>query len=547
MTADPCGALREIQLGRVGFEHFAPPEVFTSGLFQQFGVTVADLRWHLAYCAVCGSKKEVRDQLAYFDQLRFTKLIEGLESLQECVQERFRRKEEVAEKVAHMADGLIEPDGEDEDFREMSAEANRELILEQVRPRVYLWAIKLHAVVGDTVGRWLETFLPPAFPRRKFVQFDSFEMLPGDDQIVLDPSDVRIEDTGCSLSLADSDVQIDYTGGRERIQLPPDLFHLLAQTAQEPKGLVFRALLLKEAFGSLVRNNDLQSLLIEGLEPIVIEGLGPIDNGHDIPGGDWQKVWEHYSAFADLEANRLAASPAMAGPTGTLPTPSSIEALAQYLASIDRTTKDLLQGQTPMMDSLERIESAQRQLLEKYDKIPAGRRDECAATIKDALGTLFDALEDSAKKFLITAEYHYIQNPTEVELDFSDVILHFTKAFEAELKRVIERFRISFQEIVQSDAEVKRKKPILRFTLGELLVLLERNESAFRNLEEPFGAKGGLNYDKVVEAIDAVNKEAEAKHLGVRTKADATSFRSLFLGKSSVMMALFPRTENPQR
>jgi hypothetical protein len=32
----------------------------------------------------------------------------------------------------------------------------------------------------------------------------------------------------------------------------------------------------------------------------------------------------------------------------------------------------------------------------------------------------------------------------------------------------------------------------------------------------------------------------------MRAKADATSFRNLFLGKPSVMAALFPRIEKPQ-
>jgi hypothetical protein len=46
--------------------------------------------------------------------------------------------------------------------------------------------------------------------------------------------------------------------------------------------------------------------------------------------------------------------------------------------------------------------------------------------------------------------------------------------------------------------------------------------------------------------IETVNQQVEAKHSGMRAKADATRFRSLFLGKPSIMAALFPLIEKPQ-
>jgi hypothetical protein len=82
-------------------------------------------------------------------------------------------------------------------------------------------------------------------------------------------------------------------------------------------------------------------------------------------------------------------------------------------------------------------------------------RRQCEATVQDALGVLLDEVEEPSKRFLITAEYHYNQTP--VDLDFSNVILDFTKAFESELKRIIKQFHDGFQQVASSDPEVKRK------------------------------------------------------------------------------------------
>jgi hypothetical protein len=55
MTGRECAALREIQLGHVGVEDFA------SGLDNEYGVTLSDLRRHLLDCATCAaSMDEVR-------------------------------------------------------------------------------------------------------------------------------------------------------------------------------------------------------------------------------------------------------------------------------------------------------------------------------------------------------------------------------------------------------------------------------------------------------------------------------------------------------
>src|SRR5208282_6578754 len=102
MDGRPCDALREIQIGCLSFESFAPPQVFVSGVYDQYGVTVADLRWHLPCCDTCIAISGVRDQLTDFDRARFEKLIESLGRLQDSLQERVCREEACAHGLAQL-------------------------------------------------------------------------------------------------------------------------------------------------------------------------------------------------------------------------------------------------------------------------------------------------------------------------------------------------------------------------------------------------------------------------------------------------------------
>ena len=102
------------------------------------------------------------------------------------------------------------------------------------------------------VARWLELFLPPAFPR-VFIYGEAGR----------------------------ADVRIKYSEGRRRIQLPLELFQLLTNSSRGAAALLFRALLLGEAFGHLVKETDLLELELEGEVRI------PGQAGHDseiIPG-----------------------------------------------------------------------------------------------------------------------------------------------------------------------------------------------------------------------------------------------------------------------
>ena len=331
--------MREIQIGCLGFESFAPPEVFVSGVYDQYGVTVADLRWHLPSCDNCAAISGVRDQLTDFDRVRFEKLIESLGQLQETLQKRLQREEAYAEFSASLyADEFVGKQEGQGYSREDVFDANRELELQEVRPKVYFWAVRLHAAVGQVVAHWLEMFLPPAFPR---------EFIYG------------------QAGLAD--VRIDYTTGRKRILLPPELFQLLTNSSQGAAGLLFRALLLGEAVGGLVENTDLLKLLLEGEEPARSGDAGPAI--------DWQKIWEQYSAFADLEMRSLLSGVGATGSGGSAVSRETIETIIQSLQTIDQRTEDLLQGQTAIMERICEMEKAARQLLDAYEKASTERRD----------------------------------------------------------------------------------------------------------------------------------------------------------------------------
>jgi hypothetical protein len=458
----------------------------------------------------------VRDQLTDFDQVRFEKLIKLLGQSQEILQERLQRVEGYAEAFASMtADEFVGKQEGQGYSREDVFEANKEFELQEVRPKVYFWAVRLHAAVGQEVARWLEMFLPPAFPR------------------------VFYGEAGLA------DVRIDYSEGRKWIPPPSELLQLLANNSQDAARTFFSALLLGEAFGSLIEKSSLANLIILEAHESAFSSSVPV-------GIDWQRVWEHYLAFADLEAKRLTSGvPGTSSPGIQL---ASDEGAAygrnpeepNYTPNItiNEAVESARFDHTVIMDRQEDIVRVLKQLQEAGGKAPDEMRRQCEATVQDALGVLLDEVEQPTKRCLITAEYHYTQTP--VALDFSNVIVDFTRAFESELKRIIKQFPDGFQQAVSSDPEVKRKKPILKFTLGELSGLLKRNKPFFANLKGLFGTDGRLVYADVLSAIETVNQQAEAKHSGMRAKADATRFRSLFLGKPSIMAALFPRTEKPQ-
>jgi hypothetical protein len=500
MDSRPCDALREIEIGGLTFQHFAPPRVFVSGVYDRFGVTVSDLRWHLPLCQTCEAIFGVENKLADFDRLCFEKLIELAASLQECLEARIREEEEYAEAYASScAEEFV---GEQQHFgysRELLFEAEKEFRLQESRPKIYYWAVRLHAAFGGVVARWLETLLDPAFPR------------------VLVYGEAGL-----------ADVRIRYSEGREAMRLPSELAHLLTMGRQDVAAPLLRALLLAEALGGLVDKADLSELITEGEELIRHGG------GGGGPAIDWEMVWKHYSAFAVLESARVLPMESIAAPSLRALPREDLEIIGRSLQVIEQRTEDLLQGQTAMMERQCEMEKAERQLLNAFEKSSTQNRESCQDRVKESLGGLYDLLDDPARKFLVSAEFGCDTTPP--DLDFSGAIVLFTKAFEHELHRALKPLRSDLERACSNDL-AEMSKTLENLTLGNWEKLLKKHTE---DLTPSFQAQG-FNLLDIRKAINKVNGEKMAKHAEEKSRAVAVKFRGLFLdSRPSVFAPLFP-------
>jgi hypothetical protein len=500
MSNEACRALREIQLGRLQIADFAPPEVFTSGFYEVYSLTLADLRWHLGECDACAScTNEARVQLEAVDRGRFEAINEALDAWQEAIASRFRTAEFLSDGLARdivdITDEYVNHVQDDEDgaFGDF-----RRRILEETRERVYLAAIKVHAFFGQTIARWLETLLPPALP--------------------------RVFHVGAGGKTVDVRIHCD----RFRIQLSaaPDFLGVLAGNDQVARVLL-RCLLLWEAFGSL--GPDLAD------EAAVAKLLGdcatpdwPGERKRDIA---WQRVWEHYSDLADMTVERLWKTAGSIVP-GESAISAQLETITKKLHAIDEKSQGLLDAQTAMMDSLERQEAVHRELLEAYRKLPSAIQDRCRDTVELALGDLFGQLADKSRACLLTGEWIYSESPP--NLEFSGAIVEFTKAFEEQVRRSMASLDERLQELIASDHNWKGPRRTSRLQLGHWVHLLEDHKP---ELESEM-ARLGLDYQLFADAIKQVNEYKGAKHTEVKSKADATSLHSLFLGRPSVLAAV---------
>ena len=211
---------------------------------------------------------------------------------------------------------------------------------------------------------------------------------------------------------------------------------LLTTTDEKIEGAFLRSLLLAEAFAGTLEDASAQQLL-----------LSIVSDSPKQQGISWEKVWEHYSALANLEASRLRNSLAKRNPLQTQLTSESIQAIFEPLQRIETKMdelKDVLRfDHTVIMERQAEMEKALRELLEKANRAPSDLLNSCRSDVRSILGEMFDKLDPTAPKFLITAEYGYQQYPTEA--DFSGVVMGFTKAFEVQLKKAIEPFKVKLQ------------------------------------------------------------------------------------------------------
>jgi len=499
MDSEACQALREIEIGRLKISDFAPPEVFSSGLFNQYPLTVADLRWHLTECDECGSSMTVaRHQLADFDLMRLAALGAALDCLQTALGAQLDWLKGESDFLGELV--------VDESEREKGEPTGRadlvgfwsDQVFEENRDRFFLAAIRIHAFLGGRIARWLETLLPPATPRAHVVR---------DHEIV----DVRIASDRVDAAEA------------------PDLSSLLAED-EKAAAFVLRSLLVREAVGNLAAEPGDELIEKECAAPKLLE---PQTEG--IQRLRWRTVWEHYTELAEMKAERVCRIGGMAGPTDSRIAEQLkplLEAVVKKVEAIDERTESLLYGQNAIMDSLERLEAAAARLLREYEDAPAAVKEACLSRVKRALPLLFERLADDTRRFLEAAEWVYSEAPS--GLDRSLVIVGFTKAFDTELWHALEPLQSELQRL--ADTRPYKKKPVTEFSLGELARLLVDNRSVLR----PPLDKLGLAYSAILEAIRTVNREVRAKHREARGEAEARSFRTLFLDTPSVLAALCP-------
>ncbi|MCX6627513.1 MAG: hypothetical protein NTW28_07790, partial [Candidatus Solibacter sp.] len=280
MSDHQCEVLREIQLGHIGLED----------VFEVSGVSPSDGRRHLLVCATCAaSMDEVRVQLRHFD---WTRLAEIDQDLRSRVEKALQWAESSArDRAGDIFDSFSFLGGTREDFVN---DAGADFVRQNM-DRVYLEIIRAHSVIGGRVADWFDTFLPSG-TGRNWLQ---------------------------TLSLA------------------PDLIRLLCNTNQEAAKSLLRALLLKEAFGSLTED--------------VADAIAPEMNSGDLYGGDpwspiaWASVWDHYTVLSGLSFGRLSESLVGIEPRSE-PVPEGFENLLrrveQGVAESQRKLEEMLQGQT---------------------------------------------------------------------------------------------------------------------------------------------------------------------------------------------------------
>jgi len=510
MSNEACQALREIESGRLKISDFAPPEVFSSGLFSQYPLTVADLRWHLTECDECGCSMAVaRDQVEAFDSDRTAAISAALDSVEEALTCRIAWLRQESQSMAEDIAAEFGSEYEEPTLRaDLVEDWSRNILLENL-DRYYLAAIRAHAFLGKAIWGWLATLVRPALPR------------------VLVSRGGDIIDVGVSND--------------EIVAVMRSAPHLAAILAADTKlaHLLLRSLLLRQAFGGLVpdvsEQADVAALLSDATPELPVRGRTAID---------WRKVWEHYTAFAETQAERVCAVPGIAEPTELQISISEQleahrkwfqESLGKGLETIGETVRD---GQAAMMDSLGRQEAVHRELLEAYRKLPSAIQDRCRDTVELALGDLFGQLADKSRACLLTGEWIYSESPP--NLEFSGAIVEFTKAFEEEVRRSMAPLDKRLQELIASDHNWKGPRRTSILQLGHWVHLLEDHKP---ELESEM-ARLGLDYQLFADAIRQVNEYKGAKHTEVKSKADATSLHSLFLGRPPSVLAAVVRKAN---
>jgi len=337
MSPSPCEALREIQLGNQPIENFAQPRVFESGLYEKYGVTISDIRQHLRDCKSCvSSRPTAQNRLREYDEEQAEALGLKLMLLDTIVKKRLEKEELFAKSLAEGMATEHTKDSPGEDLYYGIVEDYSRSFFEESKPRVYLWAIKIHVVVGELAFQWLETMVPPNFSRRRFSSGSKTT----------------------NIRLQDGDLNSHLKAASDMPGLPCTASPVLAP-------FLVRALLLHRAFRGLLPE-------LEQLKTLFTEYGQPINKDEQTFGIDWQMVWEHYSSLADSIAGKffpIVGSPQLNSPQ---PTALTSESINDSTPNIKQMVDDLLQGQTATMVHLMEMGKDLSHIRDKLTAFPSG-------------------------------------------------------------------------------------------------------------------------------------------------------------------------------
>ena len=194
----------------------------------------------------------------------------------------------------------------------------------------------------------------------------------------------------------------------------------------------------------------------------------------------------------------------------------------------------MMDVQSALMERMRRLEEEWRAAQDLSRNEPDLIDPECEAALQQALGSRLSQLSEETRGFLVSAERNYTYPRS--DSDFTAAVVFLTKAFEFEFRRrLIEPLINDLQALATTDSTFKGD--LTKFALGQYLALFGK----YRLRTEPLIERLGLEYKNVCTAIYRVNREKDVKHLANKTKAEATDFRAAFLGRESVLNALFPR------
>jgi hypothetical protein len=378
MSPRPCEALREIQLGNKRMQDFATPQVFKSGLLEQYGVTIADLRQHLRNCKSCAASMQTAQSQLRQDDEKLVKTLSGALEAIGCIVKMRLGDEDMWDEVPAKDTAIILPweDNPEEDIYAQPNDVWDNTYYEEILPRVRLWEIKANVVIGGIAWRWLETLVPVDVWGRQ-CSIDDGKV-----------TDIRILPP---VHLPDLVSQLQSTGEMPR---------LLYEASPHPGSRLVRALLLHQAFHGLLAAVDVSSLFYQ-LEKI----LDTIDTNEQTFGVDWNIVWADYSALAESIVDRLLHRVDTRGTIQVRAAPSSLGTVSKPTIDMEQEMADLRHGQTATMALLMDMVEALSGIEEKLRASPA--RAESAELNETPLSDLISAGESDRLEFKASLRWDY--------------------------------------------------------------------------------------------------------------------------------------------